>query len=103
MTKEHTQRMKSHRIFCTHIHTKQQIGTNNIAITEEACARLASQETPSESYTDVVNRLTGKKSVLDLTGLLSKSEGKGMRAEIRKVRKQSQKRIAATKKKMMND
>jgi predicted CopG family antitoxin len=76
------------------------MGTRNISISDEAYSKLAAQKRPHESFTDVINRLAGKRSVLELTGLLSKKEGKEMLREIRKIRKQSRRRLAATSKKI---
>jgi predicted CopG family antitoxin len=76
------------------------VGTKNISISDEAYTRLASQKKPNESFTDVVNRLTGKRSVLELRGLLSGREGKKMLQDIREMRKHSKRRILTTTKRM---
>ncbi len=78
------------------------MGTKNISISEEAYTRLASQKRPNESFTDVVNRLAGRRAVLELRGLLSKKEGKSMFQEIREMREQSRRRLVAATKKMTN-
>ena len=86
-----------------YIHTQGyelELGTRNISITDEAYSRLASRKRPNESFTDVINRLTEKKSILELAGILTSSEARGMRMEMRKLRKESKKRVALTVKRM---
>ena len=56
-----------------------QMGAKNISISDEAYTRLASLKRPNESFTDVVNRLTGKRSILELAGTLTKDEGEELR------------------------
>jgi predicted CopG family antitoxin len=77
------------------------MGTKNISISDEAYTRLASQKKPKESFTDVVNRLTGRRSVLELRGLLSKKEGRNMLREIEEMRSRSRRRLSANTKKMI--
>lgn len=74
--------------------------TRNISISEEAYSRLAAQKKPNESFTDVVNRLTGKRSILELDGLLTKKEGKEFVRQVRQIRKRSRRRLEATTKRM---
>jgi len=57
---------------------------------------LAAMKGPKESFTDVINRLAGKKSVLDLVGLLTPKEGAELRANIQGIRARSRKRAAET-------
>jgi predicted CopG family antitoxin len=71
------------------------LGTKNISISDEAYSRLAAQKKENESFTDVVNRLTGKRSVLEIAGILSKSEGKEITVQIEKMRKESRRRISS--------
>jgi len=70
------------------------LGTKNISISDEAYSRLAAQKKENESFTDVVNRLTGRRSVLEIAGILSKSEGKEIALQIEKMRKESRRRIS---------
>jgi predicted CopG family antitoxin len=76
------------------------LGTKNISISDEAYSRLAAQKRFNESFTDVINRLTEKRSILELAGILSESESNEMRSNIRKLRKASAKRLASVAKKM---
>lgn len=70
------------------------MGTKNISISDEAYSRLAARKLPKESFTDVINRLTQKRSILELAGVLSEAESKDMTKEIEKLRSRSKKRIS---------
>jgi predicted CopG family antitoxin len=72
------------------------MGTKNISISEEAYERLAALKRPNESFTEVVNRLTMKRSILELAGILSEKEGEEIRREIVELRKASSRRIEAS-------
>jgi predicted CopG family antitoxin len=72
------------------------MGTRNISISDEAYSKLAAMKGPKESFTDVINRLAGKRSVLDLAGLLTPREGAELRANIRDARAKSRKRLEET-------
>jgi predicted CopG family antitoxin len=50
------------------------MGSRNISISEEAYQRLASLKRPNESFTQVINRLTQKRSILELAGTLSEED-----------------------------
>ena len=72
------------------------MGTKNISISEEAYERLAALKGPNESFTEVVNRLTKKRSILELAGILTESEGDEIRGEIKKLRKESRRRLESS-------
>ena len=76
------------------------MGTRNISITDEAYAKLAAMKGPKESFTDVINRLAGKKSILDLAGVLTAKEAADFRSNVRFIRSQSKDRLAATTRRM---
>ncbi len=65
------------------------MGTKNISISEEAYERLAALKGPNESFTDVVNRLTGKRSILELAGVLTHDEAEAVRVAIAELRTSS--------------
>ena len=69
------------------------MGTKNISISEEAYERLAALKKPNESFTDVVNRLTKKRSILELVGTLTEKEGEEIRRNIKELREASSKRV----------
>lgn len=76
------------------------MGTRNISISDEAYAKLAALKGPKDSFTDVINRLAGRKSVLDLAGVLSSREAEELRGKIREMRSQSRARLDATARKI---
>lgn len=72
------------------------MGTKNISISEEAYERLAALKKPNESFTEVVNRLTRKRSLLELAGVLTEKEGEMIRGEIVELRKSSSRRVKSS-------
>jgi len=80
----------------THTHTVIIVGTKNISISEEAYERLAALKKTNESFTEVVNRLTKKRSILELAGVLTKKEGEEINMEISGLRKKSSRRVNST-------
>ena len=72
------------------------MGTKNIAISDEAYQMLKALKKSGESFTDVIERMTRKGSVLELAGVLSKREVESVERQVKEVRKQSSRRIAHT-------
>ncbi|SRR5207249_2890164 len=72
------------------------VGTRNIYISDEAYTRLAALKRPRESFTDVINRLAGKRSILDLAGVLSSKEEVELRSGTREIRTKSRRRLNGT-------
>ena len=72
------------------------MGTKNISISEEAYQRLAAIKQPNESFTQVINRLTKKRSILELAGTLTNQEAAEIQENIKKLRQESTNRITAT-------
>jgi predicted CopG family antitoxin len=69
------------------------MGSKNISISEEAYQRLASLKKPNESFTQVINRLTQKRSILELAGTLSEQEAAEIIEHIYDLRKDSEKSL----------
>lgn len=69
------------------------MATKTISITEEAYERLQARKKGRESFTEVINRITGKSSLLDYAGLLSANEAKMLEEKIRDSRKKSRSRM----------
>jgi predicted CopG family antitoxin len=67
------------------------MGSKNISISEEEYQRLASLKKPNESFTQVINRLTQRRSILELAGALSEQEAAEITENITLLRKDSEK------------
>ncbi len=78
------------------IGAQKAMGAKNISISEEAYARLATLKGPRESFTDVINRLTGRRSILEMAGVLTPSEGRELRVNVRDLLLASQRRVDST-------
>jgi predicted CopG family antitoxin len=72
------------------------LATKNIAISEEAYQRLKALKKPGESFTDVIERMTRSRGILELAGLLSKAQAKEVTERIRESREQSSCRLVRT-------
>jgi predicted CopG family antitoxin len=55
----------------------------NISITEDAYARLAALKRPNESFSQVIKRITERRSILELAGILSASEAQEFRDAVK--------------------
>lgn len=62
------------------------MGTKNISISDEAYRRLASLKHENESFSLVITRLTGKKSLADIFGVLTTIEVDRLERNIKKIR-----------------
>ncbi len=74
--------------------------TRNITITDEAYERLRLSKTENESFTDVVLRITRKRKISDLAGLLTPGEADRLEESIRTNRASSEKRLEEIRKKL---
>lgn len=72
------------------------MATKNIAISEEAYQRLKALKKPGESFTDVIQRMTRTRGVLDLAGLLSAAQAKELSARVAEGRAESSRRLQRT-------
>jgi predicted CopG family antitoxin len=76
------------------------LATKKIAISEEAYQRLKALKKPGESFTEVIERMTSSKGVLDLTGILSPSQAKEVSERIRESRTESSRHLQRTVEKL---
>lgn len=81
----------------TYTHRKT-MGTKNIAISDEAYQMLRALKKPGESFTGVIERMTRRSAVLELAGVLSRTEAVSVERRVKEVRKQSSQRILKTAK-----
>ncbi len=63
------------------------MSTKTISITEDAYERLNHRKKERESFSDVIKRITGKKSLADFAGILSEKEASELETGIAKSRK----------------
>ncbi len=68
------------------------MGTRTIRLDDEAYERLASRKREGESFSDVVKRVAGERSLLEIAGILSEEEVETMRETIAERRTRSRER-----------
>ncbi len=64
------------------------MAVKTITITEDAYTHLASLKETNESFSDVVCRITGKSSLLELAGILTKKETEEIKSAIKHTRRE---------------
>ena len=69
------------------------MGTKNIAISDEAYHMLKALKKSGESFTDVIERMTRKSTVLELAGIVSEAEASNVEKRVKDIRRQSSQRI----------
>ena len=77
------------KYLCAHTHT--QMGTKTISIKTEVYEKLISLKAPGESFSDQLERLSSKGSILDLAGAwnnMSDNDVKKIKDKITKGRKE---------------
>jgi predicted CopG family antitoxin len=72
------------------------MGAKNIAISDEAYQMLKALKKSGESFTDVIERMTRKSSVLELAGVLSKGEVANVERQVKESRRGSSRRVLQT-------
>jgi len=72
------------------------LGTKNIAISDEAYQRLKALKKPGESFTEVIERMTRSRGVLELSGILSKQEASRLVEVVKESRKSSSRHLRRT-------
>ncbi len=61
------------------------MGTKSLTITDEAYERLASFKGEYESFSEVINKLTKRTSILSLVGILSSEEADELTKNVKKT------------------
>jgi len=69
--------------------------TRTISISEEAYQRLSAKKTTSESFSEIILKITGGNQFLEGFGALSTDKGKSLLEEIKENRKAWRKRNVA--------
>ena len=66
--------------------------SRTLNVTEEAYGLLASLKDEGESFTDVIKRLAGERSLHDIVGVLDEAQSERLAARIEAGRERSRKR-----------
>ncbi len=74
-----------------------------ITISEEAYRRLKSRKKESESFSDVIIRLTEKRPLSELTDVLSEEEAENLEERIKKNRRETRDSIDDIKGRLNDD
>jgi predicted CopG family antitoxin len=72
------------------------MGTKNIAISDEAYQRLKTLKRPGESFTEVIERMTRSRGILELAGTLSPRQAAQVKERVREIRDESSRRLQRT-------
>ena len=73
------------------------MATKTISITEEAYERLRMNKAMNESFTDVINRITGRSSIMELAGVLSSKDADKLEQHIKERRHAARDRLSRIK------
>ncbi len=76
------------------------MATKTLTITEDAYERLAMMKEETESFSDIINRITGKVSLLSVAGLLTEKEADELEKKITKLRSRSRQRLERVRKEL---
>ena len=69
------------------------MSTKNISLDEDAYNRLKKLKDEGESFSDVVKKVTGERSLKEIAGIISDEEAKLMKEKISENREESRKRL----------
>ena len=72
------------------------MAVKTITITEEAYRKLARLKREGESFSDVINRVLSGRSLLEFAGRLSPEFGDRLAAEVRRMRRETDRRARRT-------
>lgn len=76
------------------------MGSKTISVSDEAYARLKAKKKPGESFSDTINRLTAKKRLSEIAGVLDEEDIKVIEKAVAAIRSQSRERISELVKEM---
>lgn len=74
--------------------------SKSIRLSEEAYERLAAHKSEDETFSEVVLRLAGERSLLELAGILTDEEAEVVRDAIEERRERQQKKLEETAERM---
>lgn len=70
------------------------MATKSVTIKETAYEILKSRKREGESFSDVIERITSRRSLIELLDILSEKEGESLADEVEKARKELDKDIS---------
>lgn len=76
------------------------MGSKTISVSDEAYARLKAKKKPGESFSDTINRLTAKKRLSEIAGVLDEEDIRVIEKAVAAIRSQSRERISELVKEM---
>ncbi|MBN2230667.1 MAG: antitoxin VapB family protein [Candidatus Thorarchaeota archaeon] len=69
------------------------MGSKTISVSDEAYSRLKARKKPGESFSDTINRLTERKRLSEIAGILDEEDIKVIQEAIASIRSRSRDRI----------
>ena len=79
------------------------MGTKTIRLDDEAYERLKRRKNEGESFSDVVKRLSGERSLLDLAGILSEEQASAVEDAVADLRDRESEQLAARRSTLARD
>ncbi len=76
------------------------MGSKTISVSDEAYARLKALKKPGESFSDTINRLTARRRLSEIAGILSEEDIEVIEKVIGTLRTGSRERISKMAKEM---
>lgn len=69
------------------------MGSRTISVSDEAYARLKALKKPGESFSDTINRLTSRKRLSEIAGVLNDEDVEVIEKAVASVRTRSRERL----------
>jgi len=69
------------------------MGSKTISVSDEAYARLKSLKKPGESFSDTINRLTSRRRLSEIAGVLDDDDIKVIERAVAAIRSRSRERV----------
>lgn len=69
------------------------MGSRTISVSDEAYARLKALKKPGESFSDTINRLTSRKRLSEIAGVLNDEDVEVIERAVASVRTRSRERL----------
>ncbi len=89
--KKHLKFQQKHLSINTYTYTE--MATKTISITEEAYELLKTRKTGNESFSEIITKIVGTSSIMDIAGVLSDNEADILERHIKNRRQESRKRL----------